>query len=213
MTLCACGCGKEITIKNKYKFIRNHKHRNYHNSDIHKKKCSIALKNKPGLCGEKNGMFEKTGNKHPMFGKSKSKETKIKMSAAQQGTKSHNYGKTGKLCTWRFGKTPSHLVGRGERSYYQSPLQGQVCFRSSYELVFAKYLDSIHELWMYEMETFDLGNTTYTPDFFLPRQEKFVEIKGYMLPKAQEKINQFRKQYPWDLDVLQLKELKSLGAK
>ena len=109
-----------------------------------------------------------------------------------------------------YGHLPSINASHGKRCYYLSPLQGQVCFRSSYELAYAKYLDSISELWMYEMETFDLGSTTYTPDFFLPRREKFIEIKGYMLPKAQEKINQFREQYPWDLEVLGLKELKEL---
>ncbi len=49
------------------------------------------------------------------------------------------------------------------------------------------------------------GENKYTPDFFLPRKE-------YMLPKAQEKINQFKEQYPWDLEILGLKELKLLGA-
>lgn len=108
----------------------------------------------------------------------------------------------------RYGKLPIHT----KKSYYQSPLQGRVCFRSSWELAYAKYLDSINELWYYEIETFDIGNNTYTPDFFLSRTNKFIEIKGYMYPKHQEKINKFLEQYPWDLEILRKKDLIKLGV-
>jgi hypothetical protein len=63
-----------------------------------------------------------------------------------------------------------------------------------------------------EMETFYLGDTTYTPDFFLPQFEKFIEIKGYMCKEAQEKINKFLEQYPWNLEILYKKDLINLGA-
>jgi len=108
---------------------------------------------------------------------------------------------------YNYGKPPASNVGRGKRSYYKSPLQGEVCFRSSYELLYAKYLDKNKILWMYEMETFDLGDTTYTPDFFLPKFEKFIEIKGYMSKIAQYKINKFLEQYPWNLEILYKKDL------
>jgi len=40
---------------------------------------------------------------------------------------------------------------------------------------------------------------------------KFIEIKGYMRKEAQEKINKFRKQYPWKLEVLFKEDLIKLG--
>jgi len=100
----------------------------------------------------------------------------------------------------------------GKGNYYNSPLQGKIWLRSSYELAYAKYLDSINEPWMYEMQTFDLGDTTYTPDFFLPRLELFIEVKGYMRPEAQDKINKFLEQYPWDLEILFKDDLIELGV-
>ena len=107
-----------------------------------------------------------------------------------------------------YGKPPSHT----KKCYYNSPLQGEVCFRSSWELAYANYLDDNKILWMYEIETFDLGNMTYTPDFFLPQFEKFVEIKGFMRSEAQEKINKFLEQYPWDLEILFKDDLIKLGV-
>lgn len=108
----------------------------------------------------------------------------------------------------RYGKVPSH----GKRHIHDSPLQGRIYLRSTYELAYAKYLDSIHELWMYELETFELlGEMSYKPDFFLPRLEKFVEIKGYLFPEDKLKIQKFQEEYPWDLEVLYKKDLLSLG--
>jgi len=96
---------------------------------------------------------------------------------------------------------------------YNSPLQGKIYFRGRFELEYAKYLDSKKILWMYEMETFDLGDSTYTPDFFLPQFEKFVEIKGWMTDRAKNKIDKFLEQYPWDLEILGKEDLIKLGVK
>ncbi len=37
---------------------------------------------------------------------------------------------------------------------------------------------------------------TYTPDFYLPEQDTFYEIKGWMDQASAEKIALFRTQYP-----------------
>ncbi len=145
-------------------------------------------------------------NRVGMKGRRHTKESNKKNSNSNKG----RLGLRGKD-NGMFGRTPSPLSNCGKRYYYKSPLQGMVYFRSSYELAYAKYLDSKNILWLYEMETFDLGNTTYTPDFFLPRFEKFIEIKGYMRKMAQEKINKFLDQYPWDLEILYKEDLIKLG--
>ncbi len=127
-----------------------------------------------------------------------SSETKEKQRQAKLGSKNNFYG-----------KTPKH----GKRFWYNSPLQGQICFRSSYEYKYALYLDSNNILWYYEPKTFELSDEmTYTPDFFLPQFEKFIEIKGWMRPKAQLKIEKFQQEYPFELEVLQKKDLQKLGV-
>jgi hypothetical protein len=66
-----------------------------------------------------------------------------------------------------------------------------ILMRSTWEVAYAKYLDKQNIKWLYESKTFDLGNTTYTPDFYLPESNTYVEIKGWMRKKSQEKIEKF----------------------
>jgi len=172
-------------------------------SKEHRKKLSEAKIGKKLSEEHKRHISEsELGEKNHSFGKKRSKECKKKMSESHKGTQC---GKN----SGRYGKPPKHSKGY----YYDSPLQGMVWLRSSYEIGYAKYLDEHKILWMYEMETFDLGYRTYTPDFFLPQFEKFIDTKGYMRPESQEKINMFLEQYPWDLEILYKEDLIKLGIK
>jgi len=188
-------------------------HKNKPRSQETKKKISDSLRGR-----KRNKISEETRKKMSESQRYRSLETRKKMSNSQKGVpksketrKKMSDARLGKYCGKNsplYGKLP---FPHHKRYYYESPLQGQVCLRYSWELKYAKYLDENKILWMYEMETFDLGDTTYTPDFFLPQFEKFIEIKGYMTTKAQEKINMFLEQYPWDLEVLRKKDLIKLG--
>jgi len=111
-----------------------------------------------------------------------------------------------------YGVTPSAASSHGKWCYYNSPLQGKIHLRSSYELAYAKYLDENNIPWLYEIKTFDLYDTTYTPDFFLPVTEQFIEIKGYMRPKAQDKINKFLNMYVCNFQILYKADLVKLGV-
>jgi len=80
--------------------------------------------------------------------------------------------------------------------------------RSSWEVAYAKYLDKQGIKWQYEPKTFDLGKTTYTPDFYLPDSDTYVEIKGYFRNKAKIKISLFRKIYKnFNLKILKKSQL------
>lgn len=98
------------------------------------------------------------------------KEYKIKLS----GKNSYNFGR----------------ITHGKGSYYKN-----IWMRSSYEVAYAKYLDKNNVKWLYEPKTFDLGNTTYTPDFYLPETDEYIEIKGYWREDAKIKFRLFRKLY------------------
>jgi len=140
-----------------------------------------------------------------------SEETLNKMKKSHSGikqTKESNIKRSKKLK----GNIPSPRCGYGKGCYYDSPLQGRIWLRSTYELAYAKYLDSIGILWKHEDQKFDLGKTTYTPDFFLPIEDKYIEIKGYMYPKAQEKINKTLEIYNIILEVLYKEDLLKLGC-
>lgn len=68
-------------------------------------------------------------------------------------------------------------------------------FRSNWEVAYAKYLDKNNIQWLYESKTFDLGETTYTPDFYLPATDEYIEVKGYKSDIFKKKINLFYLKY------------------
>jgi len=87
-----------------------------------------------------------------------------------------------------------------------------IWMRSTWEVAYAKYLIKNKIKWQYESKTFDLGNTTYTPDFYLPESDTYVEIKGYWRKDAKKKIKLFRKIFnKITLRIYNEKSLKKLG--
>jgi hypothetical protein len=85
-----------------------------------------------------------------------------------------------------FGKPSPH----GKRIKY-----GHTKFRSTWEYKYAKYLRKNHIHWRYEFKTFDLGNYTYTPDFYLIDENRYIEIKGWWRDKAKYKFELFKQKY------------------
>lgn len=93
----------------------------------------------------------------------------------------------------RFGRPPKFMrydpfVDRLGRTFRM---------RSSYEIALVEqYLDKFEMTWDYEPKTFDLGATTYTPDFWVEELGAFIEAKGYMRKQAREKIELFERLNP-----------------
>lgn len=100
-----------------------------------------------------------------------------------------------------FGKPAPH----GKGSYYKN-----IWMRSSWEIIYAKYLTKNHIKWQYEPKAFDLGNTTYTPDFYLPEKDIYVEIKGYWRDDAKSKFRLFKDMYKEKIIVVNEKIIKQL---
>ena len=75
----------------------------------------------------------------------------------------------------------------------------KVWFKSSWEANFAKWCDGSGIEWKYEPKAFklELNNKTthYTPDFYLPEFDLWIEVKGYWRKDAFEKYQQFQKEY------------------
>lgn len=82
-------------------------------------------------------------------------------------------------------------------------------FRSSWEANLARYYNYLGIKWEYEPKTFIFTNITrgsvsYTPDFYLPEEDKWVEVKGWMDGKSKTKLSRFKNQYPKEYKKLQL---------
>lgn len=91
--------------------------------------------------------------------------------------------------------------------YYNNSIKKYVWLRSTYEFIYAKFLDKNNIKWNVEVKTYQLENTTYRPDFFIYKDdkiEKIVEIKGYWsngIIKTKELSNKL------DIDVVIIKDI------
>ena len=90
---------------------------------------------------------------------------------------------------------------RGIQGYYwNSSLKKYVWLRSSWEFIYAKWLNSQSNIiWDVECEQYELpDNTSYRPDFFIFNKnneiKKIVEIKGYWKDKSY-KVDLLKKTY------------------
>jgi len=146
--------------------------------------------------GNPNHKHGKTYNNHcldcdKLLGNYRSKRCK---SCAKKGKLHH-----------RFGLPPVH--GKGQ--YYKN-----IWMRSRFETEFAKYLDKNKIKWLYEPKVFNLGNCTYTPDFYLSKTEEYIEIKGYWREDAKKKFKLFKRLFPEvKIEVLTRVKLGKMGIK
>ncbi|MCC7118506.1 MAG: DNA polymerase III subunit alpha [Anaerolineales bacterium] len=114
-------------------------------------------------------------------------EIRAKLSARFSGRNNPMYGR------------PPKATKTYTKSGYREDLGHYV--RSSWEADMARVFRHLGWKYQYESQTFELvkdnGITiTYTPDFYVPEQNTFYEIKGWMDDVSAEKIALFNEQYP-----------------
>lgn len=80
-------------------------------------------------------------------------------------------------------------TNRGKWTIYNN-----VHFRSSWEASFASSLDSLNIKWEYESTTFVINKKRYTPDFYLPEHQIYVEIKANYF--VTEEVHQRLRSFP-----------------
>ena len=89
-------------------------------------------------------------------------------------------------------------------------------FKSSWEVIFAYWLDISNIKWKYEPKSFELivnkKNVTYTPDFYLPEFDCWIEIKGWWRKNSIAKFKSFCKVYTENIKVVDRKRLCELTS-
>lgn len=81
--------------------------------------------------------------------------------------------------------------------------------RSSFEVMAAIAMDQMGIKWMYEPKLFKFGRIWYVPDFYLPLEGKWVEVKGRMTKRGRIKIAAFKKA-GYKLEIWRQKKLEKL---
>jgi hypothetical protein len=95
--------------------------------------------------------------------------------------------KTGWCSVEAQAKIKNKHTSRGVQGYYLSKSKNDyVWLRSTYEYIFAKWLDKQNIKWDIEKTTYKIGKIIYRPDFFIyenDKLKKIIEIKGYWRDK------------------------------
>ena len=81
-----------------------------------------------------------------------------------------------------------------------------IYFFSRWEANYARLLNYLSVQWIHQPKTFQLETQKYTPDFYVPESDTYIEIKNYMSPYSQKRDDEFRKLYPNLKLVVILKE-------
>lgn len=194
-------CGKECKNKNSF--------------STHERQC-------PDNPNRKyiNGMIGKKGSnnytKAKQLGLPKpeiSQETRIKLSNAILARTPEFNAEMGRLVS----KTVNEKVANGEwhtslAKHMHYDYNG-IDLHGSWELAYAKYLDSNNIKWIRCKSSFPYSFEDkirkYTPDFYLIESNEYIEIKGYKTSKDDAKWDQFPTHLK--LKILMEKDLKSLG--
>lgn len=100
-----------------------------------------------------------------------------------------------------------YLIYRGYGGYYKD-----IYLRSSLEFAYAYYLDTKGIDWEYEMLTFELGDFSYKPDFYIMNDDD--EINYIVEIKSEEnkhdgikKINKFKEYYDYPIKLITYTDL------
>ena len=147
--------------------------------------------------------------------KPRSAQHRRKLALAREGKPSWNKGLT-KFTNASVMSTSLKQVGRipdynKYRAHYDGP-KGKYLMRSRWEVAYAEWLDEQGVDWEYEPRWFALGGSSYTPDFYLTAEDRYVEIKGRMTEENATKLKRFAARYPHvNLTVLQRAELTAIG--
>lgn len=163
--------------------------KSYTKTPEHREKMSQLMK------GSNNGFF---GKKHTE--ESLQKMRKSHSIIAKRGKDSNFYGK----------------IYHGKGQWFICKNKRIFWMRSSWEVKFAIYLDENNIRWDYENKAFDLiideKEVSYTPDFYLIDDDKFIEVKGYWREDAKVKFKTFKETYPdINIKIYDKSKLKEIG--
>ena len=173
-------------------------------------------------CNPKGVTGKKPENWVP-WNKGKTKETdKLVLSNSKKVSEGY---KSGRLTPSFLGKTHSNeskkLISEKLKGNYNGKHRGdrqsyfkEIRMDSTWEVKVAEYLTENELGFEYGEKVFDLGDSTYRPDFFIPSENKYIEVKGYWRQPNLEKFFKFKLLFRdinievWDKD--KLTELKIL---
>ena len=107
--------------------------------------------------------------------------------------------------------SPKASKGKNGVRYDISPT---INFYSRWEANMARLYTYLNIRWEYATVSFEIGGQKYTPDFYLPEENKYVEVKNFWWSYSKIRDEKFRKRYPAiTLDVILKEQYEALEKK
>ena len=104
------------------------------------------------------------------------------------------------LVRYQRGVVINESSAYGKGGYHDTPNQGRRWMRSTWEHAVADYLTEQNKSWYYEYKYLLLDNNIkYLPDFYLPGEDKYIEVKGWKNDSSLKKFILASKKYNVEL--------------
>ncbi|MDP3900762.1 MAG: hypothetical protein Q8Q38_00235 [bacterium] len=93
------------------------------------------------------------------------------------------------------GSPTSPKAARGKAGI-RKDISDTLYFYSRWEANVARLFSYLGIRWVFQPKTFDIGSQMYTPDFYLPEEDTYIEVKNFMWKYSKERDEKFRTLYP-----------------
>lgn len=103
------------------------------------------------------------------------------------------------------GKPTSPKAARGKAGI-RKDISKTIYFYSRWEANIVRLFNYLGIRWVYQPRTFDLDSQNYTPDFYLPEYNVYIEVKNFLWKYSKIRDKKFRKLYPTINLILLLKK-------
>lgn len=111
------------------------------------------------------------------------------------------------------GRPTSPKAARG-KSGIRPDIDPKIYFFSRWEANYARILNLGNIKWIHQPKRFRLRSQNYTPDFYLPESNTYIEIKNFLSDYSSRRDREFRELYPNEKLIMILKdEYKELEKK
>ncbi len=104
------------------------------------------------------------------------------------------------------GSRPTSPRAARAKAGIRKDIDSTIYFFSRWEANYARVQNYLGVQWIHQPKTFQLETQKYTPDFYLPESDTYVEIKNYFSDYSRNRDEEFRRIYPNLNLVLILKE-------
>lgn len=98
------------------------------------------------------------------------------------------------------GSRPTSPKAARAKAGIRPDINDTTYFYSRWEANLARLFNYLGIVWIHQPTTFDLGGQKYTPDFYLPNDDLYIEVKNFLGPYSKERDDRFRELRP-DVDL------------